>query len=82
MCPAVRRRACRLISSRARRAAIASAAAARTASKPVQAGWKFCPYCAKSTDGRARQGAAASGCAPQREVAELPPARNVAEFKK
>jgi hypothetical protein len=47
--------------------------------KPIQAGWKFCPYCAKSTDpvrrpvsGRLRR---------QSELRELP-AANVAEFKK
>jgi type IV pilus assembly protein PilB len=52
-------------------------------SRPKEPGWKFCPYCAKST--------AASKAASTRRrkalegetaVPALPPARNVAEFKK
>ena len=50
VCPGVRRRASRPISSRARAAVITSAAAARTATTGAEPGWKFCPYCAKSTD--------------------------------
>jgi type IV pilus assembly protein PilB len=46
--------------------------------RPQQAGWKFCPYCAKSTDAARKP--------PRRlgrkgEIRELP-AANVAEFKK
>ena len=49
--------------------------------KPVQAGWKFCPYCAKNTDtprGRVQH----KRLRERRDIPELPPARNVAEFKK
>ena len=49
--------------------------------KPLQAGWKFCPYCAKGTDA-ARGKGNQKRLRPQRDVPELPPARNVAEFKK
>jgi type IV pilus assembly protein PilB len=49
--------------------------------RPIQAEWKFCPYCAKSTTaGGARKGS--RRLTPRRAVADLPPARNVAEFKK
>jgi type IV pilus assembly protein PilB len=49
--------------------------------RPLQPGWKFCPYCAKGTD-FARGRGNHKRLRPQREVAGLPPARNVAEFKK
>ncbi|MGE0446967.1 MAG: ATPase, T2SS/T4P/T4SS family [Vicinamibacterales bacterium] len=46
--------------------------------RPQQAGWKFCPYCAKSTEVN-RKGARRLN--RKNEVRELP-AANVAEFKK
>jgi type IV pilus assembly protein PilB len=48
--------------------------------KPVQAGWKFCPYCAKSTDVSPKK-LAQRRLRHHKEVRELP-AANVAEFKK
>ena len=48
--------------------------------RPLQSGWKFCPYCAKSTD--AAQGKRAKKLREQRQMRELPAATNVAEFKK
>jgi uncharacterized Zn finger protein (UPF0148 family) len=48
--------------------------------RPLQPGWKFCPYCAKSTDLAASRKSARK--LRQRELPELPPASNVAEFKK
>ena len=51
--------------------------------RPLQAGWKFCPYCAKSTEvQRGKGGIHQRSLRKQRDVAELPPASNVAEFKK
>ena len=50
--------------------------------KPVQPGWKFCPYCAKSTDPATAKKGSAKRLRGQRELPELPAARNVAEFKK
>lgn len=47
--------------------------------RPTQPGWRFCPYCAKSTAAPKR--AARRRMQEQREVRELP-AANVAEFKK
>jgi type IV pilus assembly protein PilB len=47
--------------------------------KPIQAGWKFCPYCARSTEPVRRS--AAGHRLRQRDRRELP-AANVAEFKK
>ena len=47
--------------------------------KPMQSGWKFCPYCAKSTDAASKKGGRRLR---QRELPELPAASNVAEFKK
>jgi RNA polymerase subunit RPABC4/transcription elongation factor Spt4 len=49
-------------------------------SRPIQAGWKFCPYCAKSTDVAPKK-ASQRRLRHQKEVRELP-AANVAEFKK
>ena len=50
--------------------------------KPVQAGWKFCPYCAQSTEvGPRRGGGGQRRLRPQKEIRELP-AANIAEFKK
>jgi RNA polymerase subunit RPABC4/transcription elongation factor Spt4 len=49
--------------------------------KPVQAGWKFCPYCAKNTDGP-RGKTNQKRLRAQRELPELPAARNVAESRK
>jgi type IV pilus assembly protein PilB len=49
--------------------------------KPVQAGWKFCPYCAKATE-VARGKAHHKRLRDRRDLPELPPASNVAEFKK
>ena len=52
-------------------------------SRPKEPGWKFCPYCAKSTSAanaastRRRKALAGETARPA-----LPPARNVAEFKK
>src|SRR5688572_5872647 len=48
--------------------------------KPMQQGWKFCPYCAKSTE-TAPKKTQSRRLRDKREVRELPPA-NVAEFKK
>jgi type IV pilus assembly protein PilB len=48
--------------------------------KPVQPGWKFCPYCAKSTESAPKK-TQSRRLRDKREVRELPPA-NVAEFKK
>jgi len=49
--------------------------------RPIQAEWKFCPYCAKTT---AVTGAKKPSrrLTSRRAVAELPAPRNVAEFKK
>jgi type II secretory ATPase GspE/PulE/Tfp pilus assembly ATPase PilB-like protein len=49
--------------------------------KPIQTGWKFCPYCAKSTE-MPRPKTNQRRLRNQRDIPELPPARNVAEFKK
>jgi hypothetical protein len=46
----------------------------------VQSGWKFCPYCAKSTE--AAPGRRTKTLREQRQMRELPAATNVAEFKK
>jgi type IV pilus assembly protein PilB len=48
--------------------------------KPMQSGWKFCPYCAKNTE-TAPKRPSRSRLRDKREVRELP-AANVAEFKK
>ena len=48
--------------------------------RPLQSGWKFCPYCAKSTE--AATGKRAKKLREQRQMRELPAATNVAEFKK
>jgi len=45
--------------------------------KPIEPGWKFCPFCAKSTETRT----SSSRRLRRREVRELP-AANVSEFKK
>ncbi len=45
--------------------------------RPMQPGWKYCPYCARDGDSAPRRRAATR----LRPVRELPPA-NVAEFKK
>ena len=50
--------------------------------RPIQAEWKFCPYCAKSTSAPGARKSPSRSIASRRTVAELPPARNVAEFKK
>ena len=49
--------------------------------RPIQSGWKFCPYCAKNTDttAPAKRG---KKLREQRPMRELPAATNVAEFKK
>ena len=47
--------------------------------KPLQSGWKFCPYCAKTTD--ATPSRRPRKLRDQRQLRELP-AANVAEFKK
>jgi type IV pilus assembly protein PilB len=51
--------------------------------RPIQAGWKFCPYCAQSTDAQPRRGGGSQrrSLRQQKEMRELP-AANVAEFKK
>ena len=51
--------------------------------RPLQAGWKFCPYCAKNTE-TAAPGARRSSkkLKEQRPMRELPAPTNVAEFKK
>ena len=46
--------------------------------RPIQAGWHFCPYCAKSTETRKPM---TRRLRKQQEVRQLPPA-NIAEFKK
>ncbi|MDA1184365.1 MAG: zinc ribbon domain-containing protein [Acidobacteria bacterium] len=54
-------------------------------SRPKEPGWKFCPYCAKSTAAakaastRRRKSLVGKGKTAQ---PALPPARNIAEFKK
>ena len=48
--------------------------------RPLQSGWNFCPYCAKSTEIRSG-GRSPRRLRKQRELPALPPA-NVAEFKK
>ena len=48
--------------------------------RPIQGGWKFCPYCAKSTDPAAKKSASGHRLR-HRDLRELP-AANVAEFKK
>jgi hypothetical protein len=47
--------------------------------KPMQPGWQFCPYCAKSTVVAPRK--SSRRLKTQKEIRELP-AANVAEFKK
>jgi type IV pilus assembly protein PilB len=49
--------------------------------KPMQQGWKFCPYCAKSADAASSK-KHSRRLRQQRELPELPAASNVAEFKK
>jgi type IV pilus assembly protein PilB len=49
--------------------------------KPIQIGWKFCPYCAKSTE-MSRSKTNQRRLRNHRDLPELPPASNVAEFKK
>ena len=48
--------------------------------KPLQSGWKFCPYCAKTTE--ATPSRRPRKLRDQRQMRELPAAANVAEFKK
>ena len=48
--------------------------------RPMQTGWKFCPYCAKSTDAATKK--SSRRLREKRELPELPAASNVAEFKK
>jgi type IV pilus assembly protein PilB len=48
--------------------------------RPLQSGWKFCPYCAKSAE--VTSGKRAKKLRDQRPMRELPAANNVAEFKK
>jgi hypothetical protein len=48
----------------------------------VQPGWKFCPFCAKSTDAESGKRSASKRIRNKRELPELPAASNVAEFKK
>jgi type IV pilus assembly protein PilB len=50
--------------------------------RPLQTGWKFCPYCAKSAEAARPRAAAGRGLRKPRQVPELPAASNVAEFKK
>src|SRR5687767_7857283 len=50
-------------------------------SKPIQAGWKYCPYCAKTTQVPAKKRPARRLRTAPKDVRELP-AANVAEFKK
>jgi type IV pilus assembly protein PilB len=51
--------------------------------RPIQSGWKFCPYCAKTTDTAAPAGKrSARRIREQRELPQLPAATNIAEFKK
>jgi type IV pilus assembly protein PilB len=49
--------------------------------RPIQSGWKFCPYCAQSTEPVAARRAQQRKLRPHRDLRELPAAR-VAEFKK
>ena len=48
--------------------------------RPLQAGWRYCPYCAKSTDTHRKPNQ--RSLKRPREVGELLAAGNVAEFKK
>jgi hypothetical protein len=50
-------------------------------SRPIQSGWKFCPYCAKSTETDGPRRISQRKLRPHRDLRELP-AANVAEFKK
>jgi hypothetical protein len=50
-------------------------------SKPLQPGWKFCPFCANSTEASPRKGSSPRRLRHQNQGRELP-AANVAEFKK
>jgi type IV pilus assembly protein PilB len=50
-------------------------------SKALQPGWKFCPFCANSTETAPRKGSSPRRLRHQNQGRELPPA-NVAEFKK
>ena len=50
--------------------------------RPVQVGWKFCPYCAKSTDPAVVRKGPSKKFKQHRDLPELPAASNVAEFKK
>ena len=50
--------------------------------RPIQNGWKFCPYCAKSTETASPGRRGSKKLREQRQMRELPAATNVAEFKK
>jgi type IV pilus assembly protein PilB len=49
--------------------------------RPIQAEWKFCPYCAKSTSVSGAK-KLSRRLTTRRSMPELPAGRNVAEFKK
>jgi len=51
-------------------------------SRPLQPGWKFCPFCAQTTDLSQTRRPARGKLRQKRELPELPAASNVAEFKK
>jgi type IV pilus assembly protein PilB len=50
--------------------------------RPIQSGWKFCPYCAKNTETASAGKRGSKRLREQRQMRELPAATNVAEFKK
>src|SRR5581483_3389670 len=50
--------------------------------RPMQSGWKFCPYCAKSAEAGGVSKRGARRLREQRQQMQLPAATNVAEFKK
>ena len=50
--------------------------------RPLQPGWKFCPFCAQNTDVTASRKPQRGKLKQKRALPELPAASNVAEFKK
>jgi hypothetical protein len=49
--------------------------------RPIQSGWKFCPYCARSTDASPRR-PPHRRLRPRSELRELPAVAGIAGFKK
>jgi hypothetical protein len=50
--------------------------------KPLQSGWKYCPYCARTTELQRAGKPHQKRLRDKRDMPELPAASNVAEFKK